>query len=231
MNILKKHWQSILLVILALVIVRVEYTAVRFHQYPWQASAGLNPFFVAVGKWGIRFLLISLLMSPLYTLTNWRFTLKLRKPTGLIAFFFVSLHVGMYIYNSGHWAGDIGWIERFTQVNYILMGLVGFTILAAMAVTSFKPVMKIMGRWWKRLHRLVYGAGILVILHALIAATSGKRAGLGGQESAEELRLYLLLLTVLLILRIPIVKHTLQTVSPFNTRKRKEKPKRSVVAS
>lgn len=223
-NFLKKHWHNIALAIVAYIILHMEYNYICCPNR-LQPTAISNPFFVATSKWGIRFLLLSLLMTPLYNFTGWSFGLKLRKPLGLIAFFFVSAHVFLFVYNSGHFAGDYGWIQYLGGRDFIILGAISFTILALMAMTSFKFMMKRLGRWWKRLHRLVYGAGILAIVHGLLAATTGKRAGLGGEQSAQELRIYLAMLTILLVVRIPIVNHTLQRLSPFKRRKRKLKPK------
>ena len=94
-----------------------------------------------------------------------------------------------------------------------------------MALTSIKPTMKLLGRWWKPLHRLVYLATILAIVHSLMVATGGKRAGMGGAQSAVELRLYLYILIGLLIVRIPLVKHTIQRLLPFAPKPPKTKRK------
>lgn len=226
----KKHLVTVILMIVAYVILHLEYHAICCPNR-LQPVAVSNPFFVITSKWGIRFLLLSLLMSPLYNFTGWSFAVKLRKPLGLTAFFFVSVHVFLFVYNSGYFAGDYGWINRFGGQEFIFLGTASFAILALMAITSFKFLMKRMGRWWKPLHRLVYAAGILGISHGLVAATTGKRAGMGGQESASELRIYLVILAVLLVMRIPIVSHTLQVISPFKTRKRKIKRKQTVSTS
>lgn len=227
---LKKHWVMITLITIAYVILHLEYNAICCPNR-LQPIAVTNPFFVATSKWGIRFLLLSLLMSPLYHFTGWGFAVKLRKPLGLIAFFFVTVHVFLFVYNSGHFAGEYGWINHFGGRDFIILGIISFTILALMALTSFKFLMKRMGRWWKPLHRLVYAAGILGIAHGLLAATTGKRAGFGGQESAIELRVYLALLTILLVMRIPIVKHMMQVVSPFKSRKHKVKRRQRMSTS
>jgi len=227
---LKKHWGTITLMIVAYVILHLEYNAICCPNR-LQPTAVSNPFFVATSKWGIRFLLLSLLMTPLYNFTGWGLAVKLRKPFGLTAFFFVAVHAFLFVYNSGHFAGEYGWINYLGGRDFIILGVISFAILAVMALTSFKFLMKRMGRWWKPLHRLVYGAGILGIAHGLLAATTGKRAGMGGQESAAELRIYLALLAILLVMRIPIVKHVMQVVSPFKSRKHKVKRNQSMSIS
>ena len=227
---LKKHWHAITLTIAAFVIIHQEYNYMCCPNKLEPISA-INPFFVVMSKWGIRFLLLSLLMTPLYNFTGWSFAVRLRKPLGLTAFLFVSVHVFLFAYDDGRFSGQFDWIARFTQLDFIIWGLIGFIILALMALTSFKFMMKRLGRWWKPLHRLVYGAGILGIVHGLLAATSGKRAAMGGEQSAVELRIYLFMLAILLVMRLPMVKHAMQVTSPFKHRKRKLKSKRRVSAS
>jgi sulfoxide reductase heme-binding subunit YedZ len=208
-------------------ILYIEYHAARpdVRSFP---SAIENPFFVATGKWGIRFLLLSLLMSPLHAFTGWNFPLKLRKPFGLVAFGFVSVHVSIHLFSKWTGLANFNFIERITEPWYVLLGLAAFIILALMAITSVKPTMKLMGRFWKPLHRLVYAAGILIMAHSIIAATSGKRAFAGGEESFAELRIYLVLLIVLLVVRVPLVKYWLQVLLPFAPNPRKSKRKRSL---
>src|SRR5690606_720074 len=134
---LKKHAQSIVITLIALVILYWEYELVGAHR--WRVPSGVeNSFFTAMGMWGIRFLLLSLLMSPLYAFTGWRLPLKLRKPLGLVAFLFVSVHA--YIHLSAKFTdwGTYNLIQRLTSPYYIGFGAIAFGILALMAATSFK---------------------------------------------------------------------------------------------
>ena len=225
---IKKHWQGMSIALIAVFILYQEFNAVG----SWlrlKPSSIDNPFFVATGKWGIRFLLLSLLMSPLYTYFGWRFAPKLRKPLGLVAFLFVCVHVGLYIFGKPTFMGSL--IDRLTQPTFIIFGVIAFIILALMAITSFKFIMKRMGRFWKPLHRLVYLAGILMMLHSTQAILTGKRIALGGPKSLAELNIYVGILAVLLIIRVPIIRNLLLAVLPFAPQRRKSKRKRSWAVS
>ena len=88
------------------------------------------------GKWAIRWLLISLSISPLNTYFNLRATIPLRKAAGLWAFGFAAVHVWYTL--SG---GSIGWLDLPLQP-FIAIGLLGFVILFALAVSSNKWAMR-----------------------------------------------------------------------------------------
>jgi sulfoxide reductase heme-binding subunit YedZ len=185
-----------------------------------------------MGIWGIRFLLLSLLMSPIYAFTGWRFPLKLRKPLGLVAFLFVCIHA--YIHLSAKFTGweNYNLIQRLTSPYYIGFGAIAFGILILMTATSFKYTMKLMGRYWKPLHRLVYVAGVLMLVHSMLATSMSKRAAfMEGEKIFAELQIYLVILVILLLVRIPIIKRSLQAVIPFAPKGRKSKVKRSLITS
>jgi|GEM_PF-2198542 len=245
-KLIKTYLPGLVIVVIAGWIIRQEYEALDYF-YQWRKPTAIeNPFFVAMATWGIRFLLLSLLMSPIYAFTGWRFPLKLRKPLGLVAFGFVSIHV--YIYLTAKRAFDClaiinqmpsqyecpetyGLMELLFRPSFVIFGTIAFLILALMAATSIKPTMKLMGRFWKPLHRLVYVAAISIMVHIIVAASSGKRAFVGGEEALSEYQLYLVALVVLLVVRVPIIKHSLQRVIPFAPNPRKAKPKNTVLAS
>ena len=221
-KILENNWQNILVVIVAGWVLVYAYNDVD-PCCSWRMNqAKAHSFFMAVGLWGIRFLLLSLLITPLYAFTGWRFLPKFRKPLGLATFGFVSIHVYIHLTaKAGFEAYNI--VERLTEPYFIIFGAIAYVILLAMAITSFKPTMKMMGRFWKPLHRLVYGAGVLIIAHVLIAATTGKRAFAGGEAMLPEYQFYLGVLIALLVVRIPMIKRGLQAVSPFKPKRKKVK--------
>jgi sulfoxide reductase heme-binding subunit YedZ len=101
------------------------------------------------------------------------------------------------------------WLRDPIPTYYLALGVVGLLILAAMAATSSKWAMKRMGKGWKRLHRLVYAAGIIVIAHGLLASAFSKRILVSNSDVTSELRLYLAMLVILLGVRIPAVRSTL----------------------
>ena len=84
-------------------------------------------------------------------------------------------------------------------------GLAAFLILTALALTSHRPAMKRMGRNWKRLHRLFYLAGILVVLHSISGMLAWKEIP-NFDIALLETRIYGLQIGVLLLLRLESVR-------------------------
>jgi sulfoxide reductase heme-binding subunit YedZ len=200
---LERHGGTLALIALAAAIFIIEYRAVSDATRALP-NAVQNPFLVAMGKWGIRFLLLSLAITPLITLTGWRQAARLRKPAGLLAFCFVAWHAGIYLLNAR------SAFDSLFSAGYLFIGFVAFVILLLMTLTSVQVAMRLLGKNWKRLHRLVYLAGICAVIHSLMAALGGKRQFYGGAESARELAIYAVVLAVLLALRLPFVRHILK---------------------
>lgn len=163
--------------------------------------ADLGPL-IESAIWAVRFLLISLAITPLNTLFGWRSLIKLRKPAGLWAFAFGVLHFVLYIADVG---GEI-WLQYPIPDLYAGLGVVALAILAALAATSTKWAMKRLGKWWKRLHRLVYAAGIIGLTHGLIEALSSKRVNMYDPLTWYEVVVYVVILALLLAARIPVVR-------------------------
>jgi sulfoxide reductase heme-binding subunit YedZ len=164
------------------------------------------------GKWAVRFLLLSLLMTPLATYLQWKYALKLRKPAGLWAFAFGLAHFVYYAAET--WQPDglypptptpWHWLVWPMQ-SYIALGLVALAILSVLAMTSNKWSMRHLGKNWKRLHRLVYCVGVIAIIHGLVASTMSKRMMVRDPLAERELYTYMGILAILLIVRIPFVR-------------------------
>jgi len=153
------------------------------------------------GKWSLRFLLLCLAMTPLNTLFGWRSAVKLRKPLGLWAFAFGVLHFAFYVLA---W-GSFDFLKP-PVASYIFLGIGTLSILSALAVTSNRWAMKRLGKNWKRLHRLVYLAGGVAVVHALLATTMGKKVLIRDPNAQQELAVYLFVLVILLALRIPVIR-------------------------
>ncbi len=86
------------------------------------------------------------------------------------------------------------------------LGVIGLAILTLMAATSTRWAMKCLGKWWKRLHRLVYIAGVIALMHGLLEATSGKNVLVYNPWASHEVGVYLIVLILLLVVRIPAVR-------------------------
>jgi len=169
---------------------------------------------LASGKWAVRFLLFCLAMSPLNTYFGWRWAIKLRKPAGLWAFGFAFLHAWTYLTELQQIM-----LRTFFGVDFIMLGVFGFLMLAALAATSNRAAMRWLGKNWKRLHRLVYLAGIVVLTHAILATEMSKRVWAKNPKAVPELLAYLAILTVLLLIRFPTIRRLL--TSPFRPQQAK----------
>ncbi len=118
------------------------------------------------GAWAIRFLMGSLLVTPLRRLTGWRNLTLERRTLGLFAFFYACLHFSTYLgLDLGFELGSLG--EDISERPYITVGFATFLILGALAATSTRAAARRLGRRWKPLHRLVYLAGIGAVVHFL----------------------------------------------------------------
>jgi sulfoxide reductase heme-binding subunit YedZ len=118
------------------------------------------------GKSTLILLILTLAVTPATILFNWKQLLPVRRLLGLYTFFYVSLHllsfIGLdYFFN---WRQIVGGI---VEQRYVLVGFAAFLLLAPLAATSNRWSMRRLGKKWKPLHRLVYVAAILAILHFL----------------------------------------------------------------
>jgi sulfoxide reductase heme-binding subunit YedZ len=118
------------------------------------------------GDWGLRFLLITLMITPFRYFTGWNWPQQFRRMLGLFAFFYVFLHFITFIVFD-HFFNIKTILEDIVKRPYITVGFLAFILLIPLAVTSTNAMMKRLGRNWKRLHKLVYIIGILAVLHFL----------------------------------------------------------------
>jgi len=165
----------------------------------------VNPIQAATqrtGDYAIVLLVLSLAITPLYTLTGIRQVTALRRLLGLYAFFYAALHLAIFI----GWDYGFDWglvIPEIFAKQYTVVGLISGLILLALAITSFKWWMKRLGKNWKRLHQLVYLAGMLVVIH-FAWARKGDILRLTG-DIQQPLILGAIVL-LLLFLRLPAVR-------------------------
>ena len=131
---------------------------------------GANPFEVltrSTGEWTLRFLLITLAMTPLRQLTSSAWPVRLRRMLGLFTFFYVCIHLSTYIWLDHFFDWDEIWTD-IVKRPYITFGMLAFTLLVPLALTSTKKMMKRLGRRWKSLHKFIYVIAVLGILHFLL---------------------------------------------------------------
>lgn len=153
------------------------------------------------GKTAIILLVLSLACSPLNMLFGWKRVSAFRKPLGLYAFMYVALHLLTFVYLD--YGLDWGLISNaISEKRYVLVGFSAFLLLLPLALTSTKWAMKRLGKNWKRLHRLVYLAAPLAVLHYLWLVKADYRQPL----------LFGLIVAVLLVFRLPAVRRTIAHV-------------------
>ncbi len=132
-----------------------------------QDALGANPIEELTrrsGEWTLRFLMITLCMTPVQKLFKQSWPIKLRRMLGLFTFFYASLHLLTYVWLDQFFAwGDI--LRDIIKRPFILVGMLAFLLLVPLAITSNQRMMRKLGRYWKRLHQLVYLIGGLGVLH------------------------------------------------------------------
>ena len=134
----------------------------------WTADLTANPISYITNELGqttLRLLLLSLALTPLRILFGWGWQMSLRRLLGLFAFFYVCLHLSVWVvldhfFDWREMGGDIA------KRPYITVGMLGFTLLLPLAATSTTGMIKRLGAArWRRLHRLVYAAAVAGCLH------------------------------------------------------------------
>ncbi len=118
------------------------------------------------GGWTLRFLLISLAVTPFRRLFGWRWLAPLRRTFGLIAFSYACLHYATYI-GLEHFFDWERILEDVLERRYVTAGFAALLCLVPLAATSTRAMMRRLGRRWKILHRLAYLAGVLGVVHFL----------------------------------------------------------------
>ncbi|MFZ2853517.1 MAG: protein-methionine-sulfoxide reductase heme-binding subunit MsrQ [Rhodocyclaceae bacterium] len=140
-------------------------------------TLGANPIeFIThqTGTWTFNFLLITLCVTPLRTLTGLHWLQRLRRMLGLFVFFYAVLHFTTYL-----------WLDQFFDLSaigrdivkrpFITVGFAAFVLLIPLAATSSNRIIRLLGgKRWQALHRSVYLIGILATIHYfwLVKATA-----------------------------------------------------------
>lgn len=146
------------------------------------------------GTWTLRFLLLGLAITPLRRLTGWSSLIRYRRMIGLFAFAYVCLHFSTYLVFDHFFDLAAVW-DDVAKRRYITVGFTAFLLLIPLAVTSTTGwIRRLGGRRWAQLHRLVYLAAILGVVHYLWLVK--------GNDLREPLT-YAAVLAVLLVARVP----------------------------
>jgi len=147
------------------------------------------------GDWALRLLLTTLAITPLRKITGWNKLIRYRRMLGLFAFFYISVHLLIYLVIDlgGFWSQLLGEIAKRP---YITVGFSAWLLLIPLAITSTQGMIRRLGaRRWQRLHRLVYATALLGVLHFMWLVKSDHR----------EPAVYLGALLVLMLWRLPLL--------------------------
>ncbi len=147
------------------------------------------------GKAALVLLVLSLACTPLNSLLGWRAAIKLRRPLGLYAFLYVCLHFLTFVGLDYGFNLDLIYGAIFEK-RFALVGFAAFLILLPLAITSTKGWQKRLGKLWKTLHKGVYVAALLAVVHYVWLVKSDVREPLA----------YGAVVAALLLVRLPWVK-------------------------
>ncbi len=153
------------------------------------------------GKTALALLVLSLACTPANRVLGLRVALLLRRPLGLYAFLYASLHLLTFFVLDYGLDVELIW-GAVAEKRYVLAGLGAFVLLVPLALTSTRGWMRRLGRRWKPLHRLVYLAASLAVLHYVWLVKADIREPL----------LYGAAVAVLLGLRLPPVRRALASL-------------------
>jgi sulfoxide reductase heme-binding subunit YedZ len=166
----------------------------------WQGQFIVDPvkeITTRTGKPALILLILSLACTPMNTVFGFKQALRVRRPLGLYAFLYAGLHFLTFL--GLDYGFDLHLIRQdILDQRYVLVGFATGLLLLPLAITSTKGWQKRLGKNWKRLHRLVYLASILDIVHFVWLT----------KDIREPLR-YGGVVALLLTVRIPAIKRAI----------------------
>ncbi|MDC0972043.1 sulfoxide reductase heme-binding subunit YedZ [Candidatus Pelagibacter sp.] len=143
------------------------------------------------GNWTLRFIIITLAMTPLQKFTKLNFWITYRRMFGLFVFFYASAHMMTYVgidYRFD-WS-SIG--DDIVKKKFIFAGFLAWLLLVPLALTSSKRMIRLLRDKWKKLHKLIYIISLLGIIHYLWLV----------KVVTIEPLIYLIIIVILLTLRV-----------------------------
>jgi methionine sulfoxide reductase heme-binding subunit len=177
-------------------------------------NLGANPaeyLIRSTGDWTLRFLCLTLAITPVGTVAGTPALLRFRRMLGLFTYFYVVLH--LLCYSGFDMAFDVPDIAKdIAKRNFILAGFAGFVLLTPLAATSFNRAIKALGvKRWQALHKAVYAVAGLGVLHFF-----WMRAG---KNDFGEVAIYAAILALLLGWRVWHFLNKKRPLSPPNIAK------------
>jgi sulfoxide reductase heme-binding subunit YedZ len=139
-------------------------------------ALGANPVEFVIrylGDWALRFLLIALAVTPVRILTGWLPVARLRRTIGLYAFAYVVIHIMSYVGLDHFFDWATIWAD-IVKRTYITVGMAAVLMLLPLALTSTDGMIRRLGgARWRRLHMLVYPAGVAGVIHYFLMIKAG----------------------------------------------------------
>ncbi len=154
------------------------------------------------GRYALTLLILSLACTPVYRISGFRRVLRVRRALGLYAFLYVCLHGLTFV--GLDYGFDLALIaQAVLEKRFVQVGLVTFLTLLPLALTSTRGWMRRLGENWGRLHRLVYLAALLDIVHFVGVVKAGNPRPLP----------YGVAVALLLVVRIPPVRDLISGIT------------------
>lgn len=169
----------------------------------WQNRFIVDPVretMTRTGHAALVLLLLSLACTPIHIVLGYKQVLRVRRALGLYAFMYAGWHFLTFVGLDYRFDFELIAPAIFDQ-RFVLVGFVAFLLLLPLAVTSTRGWQKRLGKNWKRLHQLVYLAGVLVVVHFLWLV----------KDVSEPVR-YGAILALLLVLRIPPIRKAMKKI-------------------
>lgn len=145
------------------------------------------------GIWALVALGLTLTITPLRRMLRQPALVRLRRMLGLFAFFYTVLHLLGWAFWERGWSLASMW-EDIVQRTFILVGMLAFVPMVALALTSTQGAIRRMGHYWQDLHRSVYAVAALSVWHFWLVRA--------GKNDFFEPYVYGVVLAVLLLVRV-----------------------------
>ena len=166
----------------------------------WQGNLTADPIRASIlrtGKIALLLLVLSLACTPLNTIFGFKPALKVRRALGDYSFLYVCIHFAIFV------GLDFGFNFQYVGFEitrpYALIGLITGLLLIPLAITSFPPWSKRLGKNWKRIHNMVYVIDFLAAFHYILVVKQG----------VIQPYLWMILILFLLALRLPPIRRFL----------------------
>ena len=153
------------LLVLVALCVPAALVAWRFQAHVLGADP-LNAAIHEIGNWTIKLIFLALAVTPARRILDWPRVLTLRRMIGVAAFCYAAVHLSLFALD--HRFDVVKIATEIALRFYLTIGFTALVILAALAATSTDGMMRRLGRRWRPLHRLVYLAALLAVVHFFI---------------------------------------------------------------